>query len=254
MLGSMEGEKPFPLVIGHFKTPRPLKNFSPEEVGINYTFSSKAWMNSSLFIEYLERMDNDMSRQNRKILLLLDNAPAHKSVKRSHVELLYFPKNTTSIIQPLDMGIIKAFKDHYQNALINSIDCDFTGTEVSSIDSLNIKDAIILISIAWDKISKETIINCFSKGLQERESTLSLENSEDLSIILEGVVSNVYDEFFDVDDENILDADFTPESISPRDMIKTAFLHFEKFYALAGELSSSKMKELMLLKIEIIKE
>ncbi|KAG0440633.1 Tigger transposable element-derived protein 6 [Dictyocoela muelleri] len=102
-------------------------------------------MNSTLFIDYLKRMNNDISRQNRKILFLLDNSPAHKSVKLSHVELLYFPKNTTSIIQPFDMVINKAFKDHYQNALINSIDCDFTSTEVFSIDTLNIKDTIIFI-------------------------------------------------------------------------------------------------------------
>lgn len=44
----------------------------------------------------------------------------------------------------------------YNNLLINN---------VSSLNSLNIKDAIILISIACYKITEGTIINSFPKGL-----------------------------------------------------------------------------------------
>jgi len=55
-----------------------------------------------------------MKKENRKILLLLDNAPVHNTDKVfSNIELYYLPLNSTSKIQPLDQGIIKAFKAHY---------------------------------------------------------------------------------------------------------------------------------------------
>ncbi|KAG0441910.1 Tigger transposable element-derived protein 6 [Dictyocoela muelleri] len=119
-------------------------------------------MTGELFTGYLRRLNEYMLKRSRKILLLLDNAPSHPVLNFSNIELFYFPKNTTSVLQPLDMGIIKAFKNHYSNALITSIDYNHLFiNDITSLNSLNIKDAIILIYIAWDKISEETIINCF---------------------------------------------------------------------------------------------
>ncbi|KAM4652081.1 uncharacterized protein O3C94_014419 [Discoglossus pictus] len=45
-----------------------------------------------------------------------DNAPGHPDVaefKTDGVEVLYMPPNTTSIIKPLDQGVIRAFKAYY---------------------------------------------------------------------------------------------------------------------------------------------
>lgn len=95
-----------------------------EEVSFLYVFIQviDEWL---YFAKYLERLNTDASRQNKKVLSLLDNSLPRKSVELSHVKLLYFPRNTTSMIQSLDMGIIKAFKDHYRNICINSIGCNF---------------------------------------------------------------------------------------------------------------------------------
>ncbi|KAL3677198.1 hypothetical protein R1sor_027146 [Riccia sorocarpa] len=66
-----------------------------------------------------------MREQKRKVLLLVDNASSHaflgpgavqstarkfKRLQLSNVTILFLPPNTTAIIQPLDAGIIQAFK------------------------------------------------------------------------------------------------------------------------------------------------
>ncbi|KAG0438485.1 Tigger transposable element-derived protein 6 [Dictyocoela muelleri] len=115
---SMRGEKLTPLIIGKSKCPRPLKNFDFKEVGVKYTHSPKACMTSILFKSYLNDLDQQMITEKRKILLILDNAQTHSFVQLCNIILMFLPKNTTSIMQPLDMGIIKAFKCHYFNALV----------------------------------------------------------------------------------------------------------------------------------------
>ena len=58
-----------------------------------------------------------------KILLLLDNAPSHPSTeilqsRDGKVTTLFLPANTTSIIQPMDQGILEALKRHYFYAIL----------------------------------------------------------------------------------------------------------------------------------------
>lgn len=57
--------------------------------------------------------DNNLSN---KALLILDNAPGHLvnlSELSKDVEIEYFPKNTTALIQPMDQGAIATFKAYY---------------------------------------------------------------------------------------------------------------------------------------------
>lgn len=61
-------------------------------------------------------------KNKRKILLLSDNAPENpRNLELDAIELLFNPPNCTSKIQPLDQGIIKAFKDHYWRHVLNEL-------------------------------------------------------------------------------------------------------------------------------------
>lgn len=59
----------------------------------------------------------------RKVLFLADNCPAHPKVIEglSNVELFFFPPNTTSKIEPCDVGIIQALKIHYRRRFFPGI-------------------------------------------------------------------------------------------------------------------------------------
>lgn len=63
-----------------------------------------------------------MLQQNQKICLLLDNCSAHHvDVQLSNVELEYFLAHCTSLIQPLDQGVINSVKCAYRKCIIQRI-------------------------------------------------------------------------------------------------------------------------------------
>ncbi|KAG0436701.1 Tigger transposable element-derived protein 6 [Dictyocoela muelleri] len=123
-------------------------------------------MNILIFKQWLENLNLKMVKENRKILLTLDNASVHSIYTSfSNVELLHFPPNCTSKIQPCDKGIIRSFKTHYKKLLASKILYD-----INKIDNENLKlgdlikkvtifQALCFISSAWDSVSNETIIN-----------------------------------------------------------------------------------------------
>ena len=58
------------------------------------------------------KLNRRLSRCNRSILLLIDNAGRHyKNLvgKFSNIKVCFLPANTSSKLQPLDLGIIQNF-------------------------------------------------------------------------------------------------------------------------------------------------
>lgn len=66
-----------PWVIGNAKRPRPLLHVNLERLPVHYRGNPKVWMNSTVFEEVLRDMDNYFRVHDKKILLLIDNAPSH---------------------------------------------------------------------------------------------------------------------------------------------------------------------------------
>ena len=96
---SMTGVRKRLLVIGLSQKPRGFPS-DRETLPVDYRNSKKAWMNSTIWIEYLRKWDRELRFKNRKILLLADNAPSHPKVSGlTHIRLEFLPKNTTSLIQ-----------------------------------------------------------------------------------------------------------------------------------------------------------
>jgi len=157
---SMAGEKRQPLIIGKSKNPRCFKN---KDLRYHkYTSNAKAWMTSNIFTNELMEWDSELRRNNnRKILLLVDNCPAHPNLNDSlsQIKLVFLPPNTTSILQPLDQGVIRNFKVYYRKSLISKMILAADNNEEFKI---SIMDAILMIESSWFKVSVETIINCFS--------------------------------------------------------------------------------------------
>ena len=60
------------------------------------------------------------------MLLLLDNAPVHPSCDKltsrdGKVTSLFLPPNTTSILEPLDQGVLEAMKRRYKKYLLHHV-------------------------------------------------------------------------------------------------------------------------------------
>ena len=72
-----------------------------------------AWMQVSIWEDYLKKLNLQMHRQQRHILLLIDNAPTRTILEPSqltNITIHSLSPNTTPHLQPCDAGIIKSFK------------------------------------------------------------------------------------------------------------------------------------------------
>ena len=65
----------------------------------------------------------------------------------------------TSVLQPCDAGIIKAFKAHYKKYLLMDILENYDDTKTFKL--LDVKAALYLIKKAWSDVSSFTIKNCW---------------------------------------------------------------------------------------------
>ena len=82
-----------------------------------YFCNATARMVEAIFKDYVRRLDRAMEYQKRRVLLILDNFTGHKIQELytpNNIEFLLLPPNPTTLLQPLDAGIIKNFKTHYR--------------------------------------------------------------------------------------------------------------------------------------------
>ena len=159
-----------PLVIGKSKTPRCLRPFilKNRRLPCIYRNNESAWMTCKIFTEYMKKINSKMIAMERKIIIILDNHVSHfvTSVKLTHVKLAYFPPNTTSVLQPLDAGVISDFKNKYRQELMNyaierhQIDKNF----VLEQNTITVLQAMQFTHKAWSRVEPSTIANCFRKA------------------------------------------------------------------------------------------
>lgn len=145
------------LVIGKSQNPRCFKN---KILPINYRANNKAWMTSEIFVSELRNWDEELKRANRKILLFVDNCPAHPEVKNlQQIKLAFLPPNTSSMLQPMDQGVIHSLKSHYRRILLTKM---IHAIDKGEIFTINLLDAINFVHLAWQRVSTETIAHCFN--------------------------------------------------------------------------------------------
>ena len=122
-------------------------------------------MTSDIFKSFLLELDTKMRIQGRKILLLLDNCLAHtlavKQIQLMNITIHFISPNLTSVLQPCDLGIIRAFKAHYKRLLLLKAEKSFSSEKEMNI---TMKNAINLSAKAWNHVSANTIANCWGKA------------------------------------------------------------------------------------------
>uniref|UniRef100_H3BBU1 HTH CENPB-type domain-containing protein n=1 Tax=Latimeria chalumnae TaxID=7897 RepID=H3BBU1_LATCH len=148
-----------PIVIARAKRPRCFgKTFQPT-LYTEYFSNAKAWMTLVIFQEII-RFDCDLRLQGRHCILLLDNASSHAvtGLQLTNLKLHFLPPCTTSSIQPLDAGIIKAFKAHYRRQLVQLyVNC----AEEGRIQTADLCQALQMIRLAWRNVTATTVKNCW---------------------------------------------------------------------------------------------
>ncbi len=122
---------------------------------------------------------------------MLDNCSSHgrgMQEELKNIQLIFLPANTTSLIQPMDQGIIQNWKCHYKSELnrrmVAALDANPTLTALDSAKAFSLLNAIYLAHESWEKVKQETIINCFAKGgfLQRDSNEAAVARDEENTV------------------------------------------------------------------------
>ena len=111
------GEKLPMSVVGKSKTPWCFKNI--KQLPCRYRSQKKSWMTGDLFGEWIRKVDSSFRAEDRKVVLLIDNCPAHPEIKNlTHINLIFLLPNLTSVLQPMDQGVIRSLNTHYRRRIV----------------------------------------------------------------------------------------------------------------------------------------
>ena len=164
---NQDGSDKYSYAIGISENPRAFKRLNNRPPPMPYFANKNAWMTSKIWANILSTLDRKMRNENRNILLFANNACCHKiDIPLHNIKVIFMPPNTTSLIQPLDQGIIRNVKVHYPSTnlrrLLEAVDNDKSTQEF--VKSVDVLDALFMAKRAWSLITPQTIQNCFKKA------------------------------------------------------------------------------------------
>jgi hypothetical protein len=208
-------------VIGRAKKPRSFKGTEMKSLPCDYYHHPKAWMNQTIFktwffdvfIPSVRQYQNE-KRLPTKAVLLLDNAPSHPSESQlisedGQIFVHYLPPNVTSLIQPMDQGVISSLKRRYKKIFLRFLlEENCAGSMKETLKMWTIKDAIFAVSEAWESLPSKTLKLSWSKILEEKEEVeddFTQENPEENEIDTCLEIAKSIPDFINVNREDITD-------------------------------------------------
>ena len=183
-----------PLAYIH-KSARPhcFKHIDIASLPIHYFSQQKGWMDSKLFerwfqekfVPHVKRFCQEQGVE-YKILLLLDNAQAHPSVEMlqsadGKVTTMFLPPNATSILQPMDQGVLEPLKRWYNKNFLRHIILENEASSLSIPDilkQLSIKDAVYWSAQAREDTSPLSVAKSWKKLLPSPPSDVQEDSSD----------------------------------------------------------------------------
>ncbi|XP_061923676.1 tigger transposable element-derived protein 1-like isoform X2 [Entelurus aequoreus] len=175
MCGNAAGFMIKPGIIYKSENPKALKNKNKNVLPVYWMHNPKARMTNSLISNWFHqcfipevRLYLAEKGLEFKVLLLLDNAEGYTvdlSFDGVHIEFL--PPNTTLQIQPMDQGVIRAFKALYTQSILQNLvdakDSDKNFTLKAYWRDYTIASCLLNIQRAVSEIKSETLNVCWKK-------------------------------------------------------------------------------------------
>uniref|UniRef100_UPI00358FC47C tigger transposable element-derived protein 1-like n=1 Tax=Myxine glutinosa TaxID=7769 RepID=UPI00358FC47C len=216
-----------PMMLYRSLNPRALKGKKKQTLPMFWRANRKAWVMAAIFLDWfhngfvpqVERFKpciQAMVGKNLafKVLLLLDNVPSHPvnlDVAHPNVEVIFLPPNTTSLIQPLDHGVISTFKTYYTHRtfhrILDAIESDPGLTVGQCWKDFIIAHCIGAINESLDEVRVSTINACWHNLWPQavRNFTGFADNTEERHVIV-GLAWQLGGEvFYDMQPEELED-------------------------------------------------
>ncbi|XP_017797943.1 PREDICTED: jerky protein homolog-like [Habropoda laboriosa] len=131
-----------PIFINKYENPRALKHCK-NNLPVFYAHQKNAWMNNTIFLSCGHIVsDNQMDDDQFKIMFLLPN--------------------TSSLIQPMEQGIISKCKKLFRHKLLQRA-LKYNGGIPDFYGDYDIKDCIDLVNESWGSITAVNIYNAWNK-------------------------------------------------------------------------------------------
>ena len=136
-----------PVLIGKSAKPRCFKSVNMDALPVIYKSQRNTWINSEIFAEWFSKefvpaVKRHQCLQNirsSKALLLIDNCsarPDELSRRDGYVKCMFLPPNTTSLIQPMDQGVLQAMTNRYKRKLLQKVICAKTSIKHRALRTL----------------------------------------------------------------------------------------------------------------------
>ncbi|KNF03721.1 hypothetical protein PSTG_03243, partial [Puccinia striiformis f. sp. tritici PST-78] len=134
-------------------------------------------------------------REKRHVLLLIDNFSAHikglEGLCLPNLKVEFLPPNLTSVLQPCDAGMIRAFKANYRRQALESAMTryeDNPNVDATAVFNMNQLEAMHLAREAWHSVTQKTIVNCWRHtGIIQRPETET--KTTDKTPVLKGLIA-----------------------------------------------------------------
>jgi len=173
-------------LIGKAKRPRCFKKVNMELLPVKYTNQKNAWMTTDQFMEWFHndfvphvREQLKSLGEEPKAVLVLDNCSAHPETEDlisddGAIYAEFLPANVTSLIQPMDQGVIQTLKKKYKKKLLGRllIEEESGASVVDFLKGINMKVVVDLIHQSWVEIEPTTLRKSWRKILPEPQHTL----------------------------------------------------------------------------------
>ncbi len=165
---SASGHKEKPVFIWKSENPRCLRGFDKSSFPVTYYTQIKAWMSGGILTDILTKLNRGLITSNRNFLLLMDNAGCHPQElvsKFSNIKIIFFPPNTTSCLQPLDLGIIQTFKayycKHFLTFVLSKIDSCHKSRSLIKQKLKSVCECVLValrwVALAWQEVSPASV-------------------------------------------------------------------------------------------------
>ncbi|XP_020851157.1 tigger transposable element-derived protein 7 isoform X1 [Phascolarctos cinereus] len=192
------------VIIGKSKQPRSIKD-DANALSVIYKSSQDVWFTRESFSEWFfqnfipEVRDFQLNvlrldEKDIKAVLLLDNSAAHPSTESlisndGRIKCIFFPPDTTSLIQPMNQGVILSCKRLYRWKQLEESLVIFEESDeeqetrgektVAKIKAYNIKSAISNWAKSWDEVKQITIASAWENLLYKKEPEYNIQGLED---------------------------------------------------------------------------
>ncbi|KAL0803352.1 hypothetical protein ABMA28_017415 [Loxostege sticticalis] len=90
-----------------------------------YAASSKGWMETDIFHNYLQNVLIPSFGDDRPVLIIYDGHSTHVDVRvielaiKNNITILKLPPHTSHLLQPLDISVFKSFKNKWDSKLVD---------------------------------------------------------------------------------------------------------------------------------------